>query len=564
MAPNHIVFFVLSGLITAFLAPTAAADASLPRSSVEIRRPAAVVQPPTTIAPGLTYREFTGSGPIVGRVLEADLTQPTLHPTYLHSTKVTTRARLTDLTQRAGAVAGVNGDFFDIGATEAPLGVGLVDGVLRNAPHSGWNRAATFLAGSTGNQARLTRVFLDGTIRLPDGTNLKATNLNSPRMATDGIGIYTPAWGAEDRSQVVDGVPMPQAHALTTEFGESVRLPRAQAQVQAATFEAQITNGVVTRVSSTPGGAVASGTIAVLGVGAGAAALAGLRVGDRVDVSYRPDSAVDATVAISGNLVLLRDGVIVAPDSLRQPRTAVGFSADGTRVWLVTVDGRSEASVGVTYVELANLMQSLGADDALNLDGGGSTTMAAQMPGDDVISVRNTPSDGAQRPVPNGLGFVTAAPRSVCLRAKYDFPAYPKLVEGDTGEVVVAAQCLLESVGFDTGAGEPTGTMGPATVAAARGFQTAIGLPVRGTLNASTWTALLSAGDIPLLRIGSTGWAVERLQRALIAALHRAVAIDGDLGPQTEQAVRDYQSSRHLAVTGIVRVGTWSALQSGR
>jgi peptidoglycan hydrolase-like protein with peptidoglycan-binding domain len=202
----------------------------------------------------------------------------------------------------------------------------------------------------------------------------------------------------------------------------------------------------------------------------------------------------------------LRDGVVVAPDNPRHPRTAIGFSADGTRVWLVTVDGRSDASVGMTYVELANLMKSLGADDALNLDGGGSTTMVAQMPGDDAPSVRNAPSDGVQRPVPNGLGFVTAAPRSVCLRSNYDFPAYPKLVKGNTGDVVVTAQCLLESVGFDTGAGDPTGTMDTATSAATRSFQAAIGLPVVGRVNAATWTALLSAGDTPLLRIGSKGW----------------------------------------------------------
>jgi peptidoglycan hydrolase-like protein with peptidoglycan-binding domain len=212
---------------------------------------------------------------------------------------------------------------------------------------------------------------------------------------------------------------------------------------------------------------------------------------------------------------------------------------------------------------LANLMKSLGADDALNLDGGGSTTMVAQMPGDDAPSVRNAPSDGVQRPVPNGLGFVTAAPRSVCLRSNYDFPAYPKLVKGNTGDVVVTAQCLLESVGFDTGAGDPTGTMDTATSAATRSFQAAIGLPVVGRVNAATWTALLSAGDTPLLRIGSKGWAVERVQRALTAALHRTVVIDGDFGAQTEQAVRDYQSSRGLIPSGIVRLGTWSALQSG-
>jgi peptidoglycan hydrolase-like protein with peptidoglycan-binding domain len=56
---------------------------------------------------------------------------------------------------------------------------------------------------------------------------------------------------------------------------------------------------------------------------------------------------------------------------------------------------------------------------------------------------------------------------------------------------------------------------------------------------------------------------VERVQRALTAALHRTVVIDGDFGAQTEQAVRDYQSSRGLIPSGIVRLGTWSALQSG-
>ncbi|ROT31865.1 hypothetical protein EF879_15540 [Micromonospora sp. HM5-17] len=78
-------------------------------------------------------------------------------------------------------------------------------------------------------------------------------------------------------------------------------------------------------------------------------------------------------------------------------------------MWLVVVDGRSTTSVGMTYVELANYMRSLGADDAINLDGGGSSTLVARMPGATSVSVRNTPSDGSQRAVPNGLGFVSTA-----------------------------------------------------------------------------------------------------------------------------------------------------------
>jgi exopolysaccharide biosynthesis protein len=60
---------------------------------------------------------------------------------------------------------------------------------------------------------------------------------------------------------------------------------------------------------------------------------------------------------------------------------------DRKTLLLVTVDGRSAASVGMTLVELADFMRTLGAWDALNFDGGGSTTMVI---GDRVV---NTPSD---------------------------------------------------------------------------------------------------------------------------------------------------------------------------
>lgn len=85
----------------------------------------------------------------------------------------------------------------------------------------------------------------------------------------------------------------------------------------------------------------------------------------------------------------------------RHPRTAVGIGADGRTVYLVTVDGRQEASVGMTLVELAEFMVALGAVDVLNLDGGGSTTAVV---GGRVV---NTPSDpGGERTVGNALLLV--------------------------------------------------------------------------------------------------------------------------------------------------------------
>ncbi|WP_330456395.1 amidase [Streptomyces sp. NBC_00820] len=142
------------------------------------------------------------------------------------------------------------------------------------------------------------------------------------------------------------------------------------------------------------------------------------------------------------------------------------------------------------------------------------------------------------------------------------FPSYDTLRSGSTGPQVSAAQSLLNQQGFD--AGTVDGSFGSKTTAAVTAFQRDRGLGADGVVGARTWTALLSAGSTPGLRQGSTGSDVERLQRALTAALGRTVSADGEFGPGTDQAVRDYQSSRALGVDGQVGPATWSALQAGR
>jgi len=143
-----------------------------------------------------------------------------------------------------------------------------------------------------------------------------------------------------------------------------------------------------------------------------------------------------------------------------------------------------------------------------------------------------------------------------------DFSSYPTVRAGSTGSAVTAAQYQLNEEGY--GPIGVDGVFGSQTRSAVVSFQTATGLTADGVVGPRTWTALLSAGYRPLLGLGSTGLDVRRLQRTLSAALGRAVTIDGSFGSLTDQAVRDYQSSRGLAVDGMVGVATWSALQSGR
>ncbi|OXM63159.1 hypothetical protein CF165_32090 [Amycolatopsis vastitatis] len=337
----------------------------------------------TEVAPGLNLTQFDRFDPagwIRGDTLAVDLGSKVLKPTYLSPGTVSARTPLSQQAARAGAVAGVNGDFFDISATGAPIGVGIDRGQLQTAPAAGHNLTASI---TDAGKARLASVFLEASVTLPGGT-VKATNFNSPVLDTDAIGVYTPSWGASARRSSVAGA--------------------------SRVLEVELRGGVVTQVRTAPAdGPIAAGTTMLLAREAGADALAALKPGDAVGVTYAPRTdAGKIAVAVGGNEVLLRDGVVQPVDDVAlHPRTAVGFSVDGRRMWLATVDGRQSDSRGMTELELARHMKSLGADDAINLDGGGSSTLLARNEGEAAPSVRNSPSDGGERLVPNGIGFAT-------------------------------------------------------------------------------------------------------------------------------------------------------------
>ncbi|MGE5750393.1 MAG: phosphodiester glycosidase family protein, partial [Gemmatimonas sp.] len=132
----------------------------------------------------------------------------------------------------------------------------------------------------------------------------------------------------------------------------------------------------------------------------------------RIAMSLVPKRATLRTV-IGGWPRIVRAGRSVAQDadvvegtfprfsSARHPRTAVGFSKDSAMLYLVTVDGRRESDSGMSLAELADAMIQLGAYDAMNFDGGGSTTMVIDG------KVVNHPSDqSGERPVGSALLIV--------------------------------------------------------------------------------------------------------------------------------------------------------------
>ena len=211
------------------------------------------------------------------------------------------------------------------------------------------------------------------------------TNVNSPQVRPDGVGLYTGRWGTAPGYAVTDGAPRRNLRQVV------VRNGRVVSNTQALSVGTRIRGRLL------------------VGRGAGADDLrTKLPAGTRASVSV----SVDGTprIAISGSEQLLDEGlVLTTDDGALHPRTAVGIDHDTGRVLLLVVDGRQDFSRGLTLVELAELLRRLGAEDALNLDGGGSSTMVTRRPSGRV-RVANSPSDGEQRQVPNALRLTYLAP----------------------------------------------------------------------------------------------------------------------------------------------------------
>ncbi len=114
--------------------------------------------------------------------------------------------------------------------------------------------------------------------------------------------------------------------------------------------------------------------------------------------------------AISGAEYLVKNGEVRDKGlDEKHPRSAIGFSEKLDKIWLVTIDGRQHFySEGVYISELAEFMKSLGAEEALALDGGGSTTLVISN-ADGSPEVLNSPIQtgiyGRERPVANHIGF---------------------------------------------------------------------------------------------------------------------------------------------------------------
>jgi hypothetical protein len=161
------------------------------------------------------------------------------------------------------------------------------------------------------------------------------------------------------------------------------------------------------------------------------------------------------------------------------------------------------------------------------------------------------------------LGLGSHADREThCGGARLSYWRYPALQPGSTAKQVTALQCLLKEKGLYDG--PLTGTYDDATLAAANGWMATQGFPVQAKFAPRHWVALLSLGAKPVVKVGSAGPDVRRLQRALAAAspqLH--LTATGVFDSTTAAALGAWQEAVGLPVTGVAAPGTWKKLWQG-
>lgn len=370
--------------------------------------------------------------PQIVNVLEVDLRKPDVRVEAALASGTVYRQDLTQgretvsaTVQRLGAVAGVNADFFPF--TGDPLGIHIQGGELVSEP----SQRVAF-----GMTARREVIFGEVIVRgqvTPEGDEpLPLNGINRPIQANECL-LITPRWG--------DLYPLPNgAVALSLREMEGVPALDMTRRAKAGDLvDASATCSVP------PDGAL------LVATGAQADRLKQWQSGTALTLRFWVDPSsqqivlvpaptrehahlasrggfhrrseaefwAQAAMAVGGGPWLLRNGEVLVDASRegfqsgfadkRHPRTAVGVTADG-KLLLVTVDGRQAMSAGMTLHELARLMLDLGATDAINLDGGGSTTLAVRGG-----SVMNSPSGGKQRPVANSI--VVYAPRPAVVES---------------------------------------------------------------------------------------------------------------------------------------------------
>lgn len=389
----------------------------------------------TTIAPGLdltSFQRLETGGWVTGHVMTADLRTPTLSLDVVDGGTVSaSNDVVSNFAEQADAVAAVNGDYFNMNVSDAPIATNISPTTGLRSSGSEVKPALTLSNG----RAAITDLVSAATLDVA-GRTITADAVNSPSWVANQLAVFTPVWGSYPVGRMIGA-------------GETVRV-------------LHVVDGAVTAIDSDTAALAkpaAEGETLVVGRGKAATRLDGITVGAKVAVTLKASADVD--LAVGGNQVLIKDGKPTDRDEVAAARTAVGVSRDGTRLWIVSIDGKVADSPGQTLAQLKQLLLDQGAYQAVNLDGGGSTTLVARPAGTSDLQVIDRPSDGQERLVTNALVFRSSAKgRDTGVQARAALDPQSGLAAAGSNDLLPGLSRTLVATGLaaDHSATTPRGT----------------------------------------------------------------------------------------------------------
>ena len=386
---------------------------------------------PHKVGPGVTYSRYNlPQFPLRVSVLELDLSNPYIDlESYLaNETSVGVEDPLSvyDRYRANGreVVGTVNGDFFRTSPT-SEWGIPTSGQIRRGQVLVNPAFRASFMLDDQRNPY-IDRVHYQGTItyngQQQDLHSMNCIRVNYEDAPTTGTFLFTENWGSAYKYWTHGRMVL-----VSPKDGQFKWKPNgSETVVIDSVFNASVIN-------------IPRGKALLWFRGDPVQLTKDMHVGDEMEIGFKvwlsgmPDLDVNFMQNVGGsNHIILRNGQLAENWEGRQPRTCMGMSADSTKIYFAVLDGRSTTSLGVSLFEAAGAMLGLGAWNAVNLDGGGSSCMVVN--GD----VANRLSDGMLRDTGNGwaiisnapaddqIGIIDFAPRSFNLScsSKLDFKIY--------------------------------------------------------------------------------------------------------------------------------------------
>ncbi|MFA5577316.1 MAG: phosphodiester glycosidase family protein [Tissierellaceae bacterium] len=353
----------------------------------------------TPMGPGTVHeniKRFTSAGWWNINLLRVDLSNPYIEVRGLYNTEsVGKRTRTSQLVEQNNAIGGINADFFYTGKFSGAIGSLIENGQFVTAPNDGiqeklpgfiidgLNQAA--IVDSLQREVSLTNLKTGDKINI-NAVNSLASNLNS-------ITLLDRRWGEMSPGNTID----PDLIEVFVKDNTVVNV----------------------RIGFDPYPIPEDGYV-LIGKGNRADKLLNLFFGSPVELKVSSNPNIeDIKFSIGGGNVILKDGKYqtLNPNSSgdprgNHPRTAIGISKDKKELILATIDGRDSSYKGVSQSMFGAILSEFGAYDAINLDGGGSTSFALKALGEEKARLVNRPSDGGERLVINGVGVFSNAPVS--------------------------------------------------------------------------------------------------------------------------------------------------------